>query len=62
MQKEKKVQFLKDPQNSYRSLVRSFGNNFTKNQRRDIRKAFVYASEAHSGIKRKSGDPYILHP
>ena len=62
MQKEKKVQFLKDPQNSYRSLVRSFGNNFTKNQRREIRKAFVYASEAHTGIKRKSGEPYILHP
>ena len=39
-----------------------FGNNFTKNQRRDIRKAFVYASEAHNGIKRKSGEPYILHP
>ncbi|MBH07571.1 MAG: RelA/SpoT family protein [Flavobacteriales bacterium] len=62
MQKEKKVQFLKDPQNSYRSLVRSFGNNFTKNQRREIRKAFVYASAAHSGTKRKSGEPYILHP
>jgi len=62
MQKEKKVQFLKDTHNSYRSLVRSFGNNFTKNQRRDIRKAFVYASEAHNGIKRKSGEPYILHP
>ena len=62
MHKEKKIQFLKDPQNSYRSLVRSFGNNFTKNQRREIRKAFVYASEAHSGIKRKSGEPYILHP
>ena len=62
MQKEKKVQFLKDPQNSYRSLVRSFGNNFTKNQRREIRKAFVYASAAHSGVKRKSGEPYILHP
>ena len=62
MQKEKKVQFLKDPNNSYRSLVRSFGNNFTKNQRREIRKAFVYASEAHIGIKRKSGEPYILHP
>ena len=62
MQKERKAQFLKDPQNSYRSLVRSFGNNFTKNQRREIRKAFVYASAAHSGIKRKSGDPYILHP
>ena len=62
MQKEKKIQFLKDPNNSYRSLVRSFGNNFTKNQRREIRKAFVYASEAHSGIKRKSGEPYILHP
>ena len=62
MQQQKKVQSIIDPQNSYRALVRSFGNNFTKNQRREIRKAFVYSSAAHKGIKRKSGEPYILHP
>ena len=62
MFKETKGQLSNDPQNSYRSLVRSFGNKFSKNQRREIRKAFVYASAAHSGVKRKSGEPYILHP
>lgn len=27
-----------------------------------IRKAFKVASEAHKGMKRKSGEPYIMHP
>lgn len=27
-----------------------------------IRKAFFLAREAHAGVKRKSGEPYILHP
>ena len=27
-----------------------------------IRKAFVFACEAHSSQKRKSGEPYIIHP
>ncbi len=27
-----------------------------------IRKAFKMASEAHKGMRRKSGDPYIIHP
>jgi guanosine-3',5'-bis(diphosphate) 3'-pyrophosphohydrolase len=27
-----------------------------------IRKAFMMASEAHKGMRRKSGDPYIVHP
>ncbi len=27
-----------------------------------IRKAFVFANEAHMGVRRKSGEPYILHP
>ncbi len=27
-----------------------------------IRKAFKMANEAHKGMRRKSGDPYIIHP
>ncbi|WP_320053275.1 RelA/SpoT family protein [uncultured Acetobacteroides sp.] len=27
-----------------------------------IRKAFEFANEAHMGVRRKSGEPYILHP
>lgn len=29
---------------------------------RIIRKAFKFASEAHKGTRRRSGEPYILHP
>jgi len=34
----------------------------TVEKRKNIRKAFDFANEAHKGVKRKSGDPYILHP
>jgi len=27
-----------------------------------INKAFLFAKEAHKGVRRKSGEPYILHP
>ena len=27
-----------------------------------IQKAFVFANEAHKGVRRRSGEPYILHP
>lgn len=27
-----------------------------------IRQAFVFAREAHRGVRRKSGEPYIIHP
>jgi len=27
-----------------------------------IRKAFEFANNAHAGVKRKSGEPYIIHP
>ncbi len=27
-----------------------------------IRKAFYFAKDAHKGVRRKSGEPYILHP
>ena len=27
-----------------------------------IQKAFEFANEAHKGVRRRSGEPYILHP
>lgn len=27
-----------------------------------IRRAFLFANEAHKGVRRKSGEPYIVHP
>lgn len=29
---------------------------------REIRKAYIFARDAHEGQFRKSGDPYIIHP
>ncbi len=31
-------------------------------QANTVKKAFLFAYEAHIGVKRKSGEPYILHP
>jgi guanosine-3',5'-bis(diphosphate) 3'-pyrophosphohydrolase len=45
----------------YRSIIRKM----KQTPRADkvlIRRAFEYAKAAHHGVKRKSGEPYILHP
>lgn len=34
----------------------------TDEEKQRIRQAFEFAREAHRGIKRRSGEPYILHP
>ncbi len=34
----------------------------SKMDQRMIRKAFKFANEAHKGTRRRSGEPYILHP
>lgn len=46
----------------YRSLLRAARRSRTDNDKRLIRKAFDVANEAHKGIRRKSGEPYIYHP
>ncbi len=48
--------------NKYRSLLRDSPHASGKEERRMIRKAFLMASEAHQGTRRKSGEPYIFHP
>lgn len=47
----------------YRALLRQLGNKAKeKIERKRIRTAFEMAAEAHKTMRRKSGEPYILHP
>ena len=46
----------------YNDLVKSFGQRFTEEERERIQKAFEFANNAHAGVRRKSGLPYIIHP
>ena len=48
--------------NAYRSLMRVCKNMRDKTDTQIIRKAFNIAVEAHKTMRRKSGEPYILHP
>lgn len=48
--------------NAYRQLMRCSEAKADKRSKKRIRRAFEMANEAHSGMRRKSGEPYILHP
>ncbi len=48
--------------NAYRQLVRCSEHKADKRSKKRIRRAFEMANEAHEGMRRKSGEPYILHP
>ena len=48
--------------NAYRGILRSMKSSRSKNETREIRKAFDVALQAHKSMRRKSGEPYILHP
>lgn len=46
----------------YRALLRSLRPRLKKGDKELIRTAFEMAAEAHKDMRRKSGEPYILHP
>ncbi len=46
----------------YRQLLRRAKPFLKDGDSREIRKAFNVAMEAHQGVRRKSGEPYIFHP
>ena len=46
----------------YRQLLTVLYHKMSDEQRRQVRKAFVLATNAHNGVRRKSGEPYIYHP
>ena len=46
----------------YRALLRTLRTKIKKGDRELLRTAFEMAAEAHKTMRRKSGEPYILHP
>ena len=48
--------------NKYRALLRACKDKTNTKDKKDIRKAFNLAMQAHKGVRRKSGEPFIYHP
>ncbi len=46
----------------YRALLRTLREKLKKGDRELLRTAFEMAADAHKTMRRKSGEPYILHP
>src|ERR1044072_98406 len=46
----------------YRALLRSLKTKLKRGDKELMRQAFEMAAEAHKTMRRKSGEPYILHP
>ena len=46
----------------YRALLRSLKTKLKPGDRKQIRLAFEMSADAHKSMRRKSGEPYILHP
>ncbi len=48
--------------NKYRALLRACKDKTNAKDKKQIRKAFNLAMNAHKDVRRKSGEPYIYHP
>jgi guanosine-3',5'-bis(diphosphate) 3'-pyrophosphohydrolase len=46
----------------YRALLRALKQRIKKGDKAMLRRAFEIAADAHRNTRRKSGEPYILHP
>ncbi len=46
----------------YRALLKTLRSKLKKGDKEMVRRAFEIAAEAHKTMRRKSGEPYILHP
>lgn len=49
-------------QNSFNELLGDYLNSNHRRKIDRITKAFNFANQAHAGVKRRSGEPYIMHP
>ena len=47
---------------AYNDLIKNCGRCNKKEDKELVEKAFNLANEAHRGMRRKSGEPYIIHP
>jgi len=57
-EEEEKKMILRE----YRALLRALKQRIKKGDKALIRRAFEIAVDAHKDMRRKSGEPYILHP
>ena len=48
--------------NEFKALLNDYAATQHKQKVEIITKAFEFANKAHNGTKRRSGDPYIMHP
>jgi len=46
----------------YKNLLKACKREISKEEIKQIREAFNMAVQAHKNVRRKSGEPYILHP
>jgi len=49
-------------QEAFDHLIKSYSNSNHRQKFDIINKAFHFANKAHKGVKRLSGEPYIMHP
>ena len=47
---------------AYRALLKALRQTLGKGDKKNIRLAFEMSMEAHKDMRRKTGEPYILHP
>ncbi|MDL2231330.1 RelA/SpoT family protein [Porphyromonadaceae bacterium OttesenSCG-928-L07] len=48
--------------NAFEDLLASLPKNTSEENKEKVKVAFEFANEAHKGVRRRSGEPYILHP
>lgn len=53
------IRYIED---CYEDFLKELRNKFDDERLARIEKAFRFANAAHEGIRRKSGEPYIIHP
>ena len=49
-------------ENAFQELLNNYINSNHRRKIELITRAFQFAKEAHKGVRRRSGEPYILHP
>jgi GTP pyrophosphokinase len=49
-------------QDAFELLLKSYSQSNHRQKFEIINKAFMFANQAHKGVKRRSGEPYIMHP
>ena len=49
-------------EDAFNELLQGYINSNHRKKIEIIKRAYAFAKEAHKGIRRRSGEPYILHP